>query len=861
MNRKFHTLTGHYNIYFNGEQKLLDAIRQLEASHRDDFTKVLSVYPLGTAESAKSTGNVLDEAIKKFSGTIQMHTIGSYTDDSYYLLGQCRYYKQDYFAAIETYQYIIGKYKESEYKNLSTCWIARCYVGLDKMGEAEALMGLLLANKNFNKKEIALIYATAADINIKLEKTGSAIENLNKALTGQLTKDQKIRYNYILGQLCLQANKKPEATYHFNRVLKYIPTYDFAFNANISLTQIYEINDKRSVARVRKSLKKMADDDKNIDYRDQIYFELGKLELLQKNYPQAVKNFQSSVALSTKNRNQKALSYYELAKLYFYQKDFKPAQAYYDTTVQTLDPKDKNFESINQTKIVLSELINNLLVYETEDSLQKLSNLSKNALERKIDSWITEEAKKNAIDAKLAKKKAKEVANIKNNENQNFVPSPNLGLPGAGSTAWYFYNSTLMTNGVSEFSNVKKWGQRPNEDYWRIAAKEKPKEIISEVANSSETDTTSKQPDAAKNELVPEQSTVTLTGNPQKDKWIKNVPFTKAQKQNSNSKMLESLHNLGLIYYNRLKNYTESIKYFEMMEKKYPVNEYEPDAYYYEYKSYTDLKQTEKATSYKSQLIKEYPAHPYSLLLQNITIKSAENDNNKALVSMYESMYDAYKNNNCLQAMLIKSDLDKTFPGNNFRPKYELLNAFCIGKTQNKDAFKKALIEVSNNFKGTDVAKTANDYLAVFAQQEKKESIIGKDSTLNELNFDIETETSFYYVFAIKNDKADFTEYVSKISTYNESFASENHLKVNANLSNEGYQVLLIREFANFKIAQDYLNGLKANDFVTKQLKVTDPYLEFVISKTNYLTVLKEKKIEKFELFYKKQVESYRIKK
>ncbi len=852
LNRKYHTLTGHYNIYFNGEQKLLDAIKQIEASHQNDFTKTLQVFPMGTPESAKSAGNILDEAIKKFSGAVQLHTIGSYTDDAYYQLGVCRYYKQDYYAAMETFQYIIGKYSRGDYNHLSTCWIARCYVGLDKLGEAEALMGLLMANKTFKKHEIGLIYATAADINIKLEKYAPAIDNLKKALTAKLTKDQKVRYNYILGQLCLQAHRKPEATYHFTRVLKYLPTYDFAFNANINLTQIYDVNDKRSVARVRKYLKRMAGDDKNLDYLDQIYYELGKLELTQKNNALAIKYFQTSVATSSKNRNQKAMSYYALAKLFFEQKDFKPAQAYYDSTVQTMDPKDKNFESINQTKMVLSDLINNLVLYETQDSLQKLANLSKDALERKIDGWIAEENRKNELNAKLAKKRAKESAGAK--QNQNFIPPPNLSIPGAGSNAWYFYNPVLIASGAAEFFSLRKWGQRVNEDYWRIAAKEKPKDEITETTNKDTADSSVKKVEPVKKEIEPVVADTLFSQ--QKDSWIKNVPFTKSQKQNSNLKMLEALHNLGLIYYERLKNYTESIRYFDSMEKKFPKNEYEPDAYYYSYKSYTDLKQPAKAAPFKDLLLKEYPEHPFSLLLQNIVIKSAENDQNKELVKLYESMYEAYTAGDYVKAMSIKPELDKLYPGNNFRPKYEFLYALCIGRTQDKEAFKKALLDITINFKETDVAKTAADYLAVLNVAEKKESIIGKDSVLNELNFDIETETPFYYLMAIKNEKVDFTEFVSKYTTYNEAYASENNLRVNANLSNEGYQYLVIREFPNFKQANEYLKGLKANDFINKQLKVDENYIEYVISKTNLLNVLKEKKLEKFALFYKKQAES-----
>ena len=576
--------------------------------------------------------------------------------------------------------------------------------------------------------------------------------------------------------------------------------------------------------------------------------------------PAAINCFQTSCALSSKNKNQKSFSYYELAKIFFDQKDFKRAQAYYDSTVQIMDPKWKFYESIKETKIVLSELITNLIVFENEDSLQRLANLSKDELERKIDTWIAEDTKKKEQDAKLAKKRAKDAMSVANN--QNFIPSSGGNvLPDGGSTSWYFYNPPLMASGAAEFFSAKRWGQRANDDYWRIASKEKQKTETQETTQSDGADTISKIKEAPKKVIETYKPVDLLTGNQEKDKWIKNVPFTSDQKKSSNLRMLEALHNLGLLYYDRLKNYTESIKYFEFLEKKYPLNEYEPDAFFYLYKNYSALRQTKPATQYKEQLIKQYPESPYSLLVENKYIKSAETDNNKALVAQYERMYEAYKNNNFTGAMSLKNEIDKNFPGNILRPKYELLNAFCIGRTQSKEAFKTALTSVSNNFKETDVAKTAIEYLAVINREEKREEIIGKDSTLNDLNFDIETETQFYYLFAIKNDKADFTDFVSKFTSYNEAYASDNNLKVNAMLSNEGFQYVLIREFQSFSKANDYKKGIKATEFITKQLLVSEPYLEYVISSINLKNVLKEKKLEKFNLFYQKQEEKLNTKK
>jgi tetratricopeptide (TPR) repeat protein len=858
LNRNFHTLTGHYNVYFNGEQKLLDAIAQIENGHVNNFDRVLDIFPLGTAETAKVAGNLIDEAIKKFSKTIQMHTIGSFTDDSYFAMGKCRFYKQDYFSSIETFQYVIGKYKNGEYNDLSACWIARNYVGMNKLGEAEALMGLLLAKKDLKKNDISLIYATAADINIKQEKYTTALDNLNLALKGKLKKDQKIRYHYILGQLCLLSNRKPEASYHFNKVISYIPPYEFAFNANISLTRIYDVNDLRSISKVKKNLKKMASDEKNIDYLDQIYFELGKIDLALKNYPEAINNFKKSVAYNTKNKNQKGLSYYELAKLYFEQKEFKNAQAYYDSTVQNIDPKYKQYNQIKETKVVLSDLINNLLVYETEDSLQRLALLSKDEIDRKVTAWNLEEKRKQDLIAKEAKKNAKAKASAANNI--SIMPTGQTSLPGSGDNSWYFYNNNLVNSGAAEFFSNKKWGQRQNEDYWRFAAKEKPRV---EIPNNTKDSLTGNNATNEKNgvEIKPEPNQVALTGDAEKDKWIKNIPFTVAQKERSNQRMLEALHNLGILYYLRLKNAVESKKYFGLMQSKFPQSEYEPEALFYLCKSNGDLNNKLVAEENKQKLISNYPTHPLSLLLQNKTVQSSENTSNKELLAAYEKMYTAYANGNYQDAMNLKSEIDKLYPGNNLKPKVDLLNAFCIGKTQNKEAFKKALEEVSSTHKGLDVAKTADDYLEVINRQDKKITFVGKDSSKTELEFDLETETPFYYIIAIKDTKIDLTDFTSQYANFNEAYSEENNLKVNAIMSNEGFQLITVREFPNYKSASDYIKILQSTDFKNKKLKYTSVTPEYIISTKNFKKVLKENKVEKFAEFYKKQEEQLKPKK
>lgn len=864
INRKWHSLTGHYNIYFNGEQKLLDATKQLEKSHVNDFNKVLDVFPYGNESAAKASANLLDEALKKFSGTIQLHTIGSYTDEAYFNIAKCRFFKQDYYSAVEAFQYVIGQYEKKGYKNISSAWIAKCYLGLHKIEEAEAVAGLLTSEKNIATKDIAEIYATAADINIKLDKYKTAIINLKKALTGDLTKDQKIRYHYILGQLYMLTDNKQEALYHFNKVVAMTPPYDFAFNANINITKIYDPRDKQAVNKVRRNLKRMLRDDKNIDYLDQIYYELGKLELSQKNFIVATQQFKNSVSKSKTNKVQKTKSYLELAKLFFETKDYKKAKSYYDSTAQNIDVKDKDYEKIKNTKLVLSDLINNLVVFETEDSLQRLSRMSPNSLKSKVEEWVLNDKKQKEIEAKLAKKRAKIEESFQKNQGGEEGTAPPLSISADGS--WYFYNTGLVASGKTDFFSSKKWGQRIDEDFWRIAAKEKPKQNSEADENTKPKDTTlsngaDKKVDYTKQDAnisgqevkAEESSSVALFGEKEKDKeaWIKNVPFSPEAKQKSNDKIMEALHNLGKIYYDKLKENKDALKYWLELEKRFPANEYEPEAYYYLYKIHTDAKEKTKADKNRNDLTSQYPQHPYALLIQGKPLKTEDNDANKSLVQFYETTYANFVAGNYNEVKRLKIEAEKKYPGNNMRAKFDYINTLAIGKTEPIENFKQALVNITKEYKETDVAKASQATLDLLNKKEKMVAAVGGDTSVS--LFDLDDNTPQFYVFAMKNEKADFTIYNEKIATYNEQYASLDNLRSNPMLSNEGYQLLVVREFPNLAKGVDYIKGLKAVEVISKQMNVTEPYIEFIVSKETFKKILKEKRIDEFYKFYEKR--------
>jgi outer membrane protein assembly factor BamD (BamD/ComL family) len=414
---------------------------------------------------------------------------------------------------------------------------------------------------------------------------------------------------------------------------------------------------------------------------------------------------------------------------------------------------------------------------------------------------------------------------------------------------------------LAEFVSSKKWGNRINEDFWRLSTKEKnnkqadnaaENDEVTDKTNAEKTNIVNKdldESDENSDSLLEEKNDLIL-GDKIKDSWVKNVPLTATAMENSNLSMMEALHNLGNIYYNKIKNYKETINYLNILESRFPKNEYEPEAWFYLHKSHDELKEKKNASKYKDDLLRIYPENTYSLLLLGKPLNTVSTDQNKELVKLYDSTFEAYKFGRFEEVKLLKNIADKKFPGNNFRPKFEYINALAIGKLENLESFKTALTTVVKEFPKTDVAAQAQEILDILNKKEKRVETVGKDTNMTA--FDMEPDAPHYYLMAIKNDKANFTDYVEKIYNYNDAFASLDNLRVNALMGNEGYQYMLIREFPNMKKAEDYYKGIISNNVIKSKLKVTEDYIDFVISANNYKAIMKDKQMEKYYLYYKK---------
>ena len=106
----YQDLTTRYNRYFNAKMRYTEGIKQLEISHKDDYSELLPVYAYDKGDGTSIGGN-LNEVITKTQEAIKLKPNSKWIDDCYLLMGKAYYLQGDNTSADQAFQYINGKFK------------------------------------------------------------------------------------------------------------------------------------------------------------------------------------------------------------------------------------------------------------------------------------------------------------------------------------------------------------------------------------------------------------------------------------------------------------------------------------------------------------------------------------------------------------------------------------------------------------------------------------------------------------------------------------------------------------------------------------------------------------------------------
>jgi len=824
-----------YNRLYLAKEKVADTDRTIKTSYPDDFNKILPVFNYGDESSLKGNGGKMDEVLKKTSHIVDKYPKSKWADDAWFVMGQSYFYRGDFFAAIETFEFVSTKYKKTKMAYNANLWTLYSYILLDKQSESLAIINKLKSEKQFPKEYKKGLFLSASEIAIRQNKPTVAIENLNKALPFLKKKQEKIRFNYILAQLYESVDSFEKASKHYRKVIKYNPPYEFNFNAQINMASALVSGNNKSPKKAKSVLKKMLKDDKNLEYFSKIYFELGKIENLGGSPANAITYYQTSLRSRGSNDILKTNAYNAIGDIYFGQHAYIQAQNYFDSANVFLQESHPQYEILAKKRTSQSELVKNLVTLQTNDSLLDLaSNASK--LERIIDQKILdEERKKRQEEAQIKAQSNKPPPML----NSGFGNNNNNNVTAAASTSFPFYDATQRGKGYADF--VGKWGDRKLGDNWNVKSIATASPIDPLTGLTKETDTATKETkvenEAPKNPIEARK------------KYYEAIPYTDDAKKALNTQNVEALFNLGIIHIYEIGDEPKGVSYLEQLLNRYPNNQFEPRTYYELAKLAKKNKQTAVYDKYFSKLDLKYPNSNYLKVLKNELI--AESDQAKNGVSqevqvLYKTAFQAYKKGQYDSVLMIKSIHDKKYAGNPLQANFDYLAALTYGKKGDLKEYENRLKAIIADYPNTSVGSNATQNLffmsSTVSDTSKNVSTIIKYSFISNKNLD--HFTVFYLPMDVQTEKIK--------SALNDYHSAEYSLKIIevTEVVIETYKCILVKGFNNIKDNVDYMNVITQKGILRdydKDLSKT------IIHQQNLQIILKENNLSEYLKFAKKE--------
>jgi tetratricopeptide (TPR) repeat protein len=816
--RAYHNTTARYNGYFNAREIKKAKVASLYEQHKDDYSEILPVFVYPDEATSKSMYPDMDKIIEKCSEVIDRHSMyikkeehNRWIDDCYLLIGQARFYKQEFFVGEEVFIYIAKAYKKKPIKYEALIWLARTYMEVDEMAKAESYLDII--DQEGVPKEYSSEYnALYAEYYIRKNNYDDAISKLSKALETTRKKIDRRRYTYILAQLWLKKKEYGKASELFTQVVKLKPEYSMMFHAKINRALSYDIGaeDKDDI---KKMLTKMVKDGKNAEYLDQIYYALADIAFKEDNEPLGIEYLQKSAAASISNNKQKALSYLRLGELFYEKPQYVRAQSYYDSCLTVLPEDYKRYDIIYEREKALTKLVENIKIVEEEDSLQRMAtdeSFRKKTIDKLVQKAIEDEEQK----------QAEQEAAFFNNNNDN------ANNASQGSTGgWYFYNKTTLGFGFTDFR--KNWGNRKLEDNWR----RKDKQIIASFDDEE-------VPDSLKTDSV----VINEKTNP--DYYLQFIPLTDEKLAISHNKIIESLYALGNLYREDFEDYPYAIKSFEKLVSRYDTCRYKLPSWYNLYRISLLIDNDEMKSKYATLILNNYPESEYAKIIQDPTYNKVTRENRKRVDNYYSRVFELYSDR-YFNKVLVRCEKAKTiFADNHIQDRFDFLAAMAIGHTNTLDSFKLALEGV--------VAKHPTSLVSVEAKRilELIKNGTFSSSAKKTIPYDHNPTDNFIFVVNIPTSDKKVNSYKIAISDFNAKYYSTLKFEpIKSIFLNNNIQVITIKKLKGYDAAIDYYKSFILNQDNLKTLN-EKKYDCFLISEKNFILFYKDKNVKTYLSFF-----------
>ena len=900
--RAYHALTAHYNTLFNGQQAYLEGFEAQSKGHKDNFNEVLPMYICTNKSTAGMGKSNFETAITKCEKAIKVHSIkkrpivkgnskrtekekaflarkefNPYMYHAWLMMADAQFQKGEFFEAASTYNYILRLYStQPDITSVAKAKLARCYVALNWPYDAEDLLNKMKRD-TITRKGQKEVENTKAGYYVLTRQYQEAIPHLKEAIKTTHGKVPKARLNFLLGQLYHETGRDTMAYKALSKVIRANPPYEIAFNARIMQTEVmHKGKFRQMIAR----LKRMARSDKNKDYLDKVYYAMGNIYLSNEDTTHCIYAWEKGLEESKKSGPDKATLLLHLSQLYWEQENYIDAARTYKQCVSALDKEHDEYKETERRSKILSDLEPHLSTIKLQDSLQVLAQSPEEVYLAAIDRVIAALRKKEKEEAKKAAAAGTLNPNAMNNTmmannaagmgKQGGMNQMNNMMGGQQQGDWYFYNPTTVRNGIQEFQ--RRWGMRPNENFWRISNKQSLLKNMSEEEAQKYAEFNEAAADSlygaatsaaeADSIAAAEKALKDSLGNDphEREYYLKQIPFTEEQMEQSNRLLSDALYNAGIQEQEQLENFPLAEKTMIRFLNDFPEHDGIDNVFYHLFLLYGRLEDMEGAEEYKGYLLEDYPDAKLAFLLGNPNYEMIAREGKHVEDSIYAEAYAAYQTENYAKVEENYQFSTDNFPEGKHRARMMFIRAMSSLYGGERDTFMVTLRDVVQKFPREEVTEIAQaivkglDEGRLLMDDRYDASSIWKRRTRGEAGDSTDVVptlkddrySNFNFVLAYPTGSLDENMLVFEMAHYNfTNFMARNFdIEIEADA---GLTMMVIKGFLSYDEVHAYAQKLYADEHMRARLEGIRTLL---ISDDNLKMIGKEFSFDDYKEFY-----------
>ena len=882
--RWWHSFNARYNTYFNGNQAFIDGNLEKEKGNKDNYTEIIPLYMVGNKQSREIGKGQYDRAIEKSEKAIRRHSIKAKPEwnsskrktakdrewlgrreynpflwRAWMLLGKSQFQKGAFDEAAATFTYMSRLYHTQPMQSgLAKAWLAKSYTELGWMYDAEDVIRNM-SRDSMDFRAVKDWDYTYANYYIHSGDYQKAIPYLRKAISHERRKVQRAREWFLMGQIQNQLGNKDEAYKAYRKVVACNPPYELEFNARIAQTEVMADRNGRQMI---SKLKRMAVNDNNAEYLDQVYYAIGNIYMLQKDTAQAIAAYEKGNQKSVRNGIEKGVLLLTLGNIYWQMEKFNDAQRCYGEAIGLLDKDRKDYDELAYRSKVLDELVPFTDAIHLQDSLLELSTMPEEerlkAIDRVIDALKKKE--KEERDARLlaeAEQMEQEQQRTGNQLSPGNQAAPTITQRGNGE--WYFYNPMAVNQGKIAFQ--RQWGKRENKDNWQrinqtvVAMSEQQEEETPEGTENQEANDSIDI--ATLKEETPQDS---LSADPhEREYYLAQIPFTDEQKAVCHDIIKDGLFHAGVIFKDKLDNLTLSEKHLVRLTDNYTDYEYLDEALYHLYLLYARQDRMDKANACLNRMKRDFPESEWTTLLADPFYKENARFGEHIEDSLYAAAYEAFKTD---RYDIVKGNARVSadrFPLGENRAKFLFIEGLSMLNEGDGDGCIERLKTVVEKYPNSEVSELAG--MIVKGVQDgrrlhggkfdigdiwsRRDITLGSDSTAV-IELSAERNENFMFILAYEPDSINENQLLFEMARYNFT----NFLVRNFDIvldEDNGLHRMRISGFLNYDEALQYARQLFADKAMAAFLK---PCHHLIISENNLALIGTRFSYDEYMQFY-----------